>query len=483
MLSRLKKDERGIAAVVVAVVVIALMGAAMITIDAGNIWTTRRGIITGTDASVLDAAQMFNTGAFNACEATTSGSAAWNAANQHATDVLAQNHFRAEHDLTDPIQFDVDVLDASQCGIVGGYTPGKVTYEGRLEAQGFFSSIFGFGNTKPVSTSTAAWGYIQSIGEGLRPISVCEDYEQFQIYLDYWQALHDGDATNDAGARNTYNGYFGTEQGLAVDGSPGDVDPIDGVVPNSINTYGRWPFMSMGYPPGEADPPPDQKSNPNFGLPYTNPATDSRFSTVHRIVSPDPNSPCGHANGNRGWVDLRGADTSGAASADLLREWLYNGYPGEVSLSPVPDCGEGTDEEFCGSAPGDKNTLMEPLHTLTCPVATAPLDCQYIFPILVVDCVGRVDASGNCIQGPGTGGENAEYVQTAFLFVVLRGYGKVSNGSQPEGDVKGVLALDLEFVDAQTSGEVGGAPPPGAPIYQTGTQLCGADHADGHCPF
>lgn len=480
-LRRLHNEERGIAAVVVAIVMVALVGAAVITVDSGNVRSTRRGIITGTDASVLDAAMMFNTGVFNACEATTSGSGAWNSANQHATDVLHQNHPEGEHDLSDPLQFTVEVLDPNQC-VTGGYTPGKAYYEGRLEAEGFFSGIFGFGNTKPLSTSTAAWGYIQAIGEGLRPFSVCDQDVQFTDYLTYWNALHDGIPGNDAQATTDYDAKYGTDIGI-----PGDQDPSDGVVPNTMASYGKYPMKSMGYPPGEADPPPDQKSNPNFGKTYTNPAastTGSVFHPVVRVVTPDPLSGCGHSNGNRGWVDLRGADANGTAGTDALREWLYNGYPGEVSLTPH-DCGptEGSPDENCGAAPGDRNTLMEPLHELTCDAAIPALSCEYIFPILVVSCVGRIDSSGACVHDSSTGGENAEYVHTAFVFIVLRGYGRVANSAQPEGDAKGVLALDMEFVDVQTSGEVGGAPPPGAPIYQTGTQLCGADHADTHCPF
>lgn len=497
---RLRDDERGIAAVVVVIVVIALMGAAMLTLDAGNIWTTRRGIITGTDASVLDAAQMFNTGVFNACEATSSGSPSWTAANQHATDVLTQNHTRSEHDLTDPVQFAVEVLDPSQCA-TGGYTPGKVTYEGRLEAQGFFSQVFGFGNTKPYSTSTAIWGYIQSIGEGLRPFSVCQGDRQFTDYLTYWQALHDGDPSNDASATATYDALYGSDNGFIEGGFPADQDPSDGVTPNEMTVdgvtpaYGLYPMKSMGYPPGEADGGgPGQ--NPNFGKTYTSPSfstTGAVFHPVARVVTPDPTSSCGHANGNKGWVDLRGAGDSGTIGASELRAWLLNGYPGEVSLSPEPDCDPTEDgsPEACGSAPGDRARLMEALEELTCDVATPALSCEYVFPILVVDCIGRKDPStGACIQDSGTGGENAEYSHTAFIFIVLRGFGKIASSgdlsctkSDCTGDrKKGVLALDMEFVDVQTTGEVAGAPPVNSPIYQTGTQLCGADHAE-NCPF
>ena len=464
---RLRNEERGITTAVVAVCLVAFIGAAMLTIDAGAQWTTRRAIITGTDASVLDAAQMFNTGVYSPCDAS-----GINAANQHATDVLHQNQSGGIHDLADPSQFEVTLADPSVCGI-GGYTPGKVKYTGRLTAQSFFSKFFGFGDTLPIATSTAAWGYITSIGEGLRPMYVCDQSSNYQAYVAYWQALHDSDPYNDAAATAAYNSLWGSDQG-----SPGDVDPTDGSTPNSINAYGKFPWMSMGYPAGEAEAPPTQKANPNYGKSYISPAADSRFSVVHRVISPDPNSPCGTANGNRGWVDLRGENKNGAASADDLRDWILNGYSGDVSLSPH-DCNPNDSDtsEDCGSAPGDKNTLMEALQTITCDRNTPAKDCKYIFPILVVNCVGIMDSEGGtCTQASGSGGENAQYVHEAFLFVVLRGFGKIDSNVS-------TLAFDYEFVDVQTSGEVSGAPPAGAQTYQTGSQLCGVDRAENHCPF
>src|SRR5947207_15015554 len=50
-------DDRGVTAIVVAVCLVAMMAAAMLSIDAGNLWSNRRNIITGTDAAVLTAAK------------------------------------------------------------------------------------------------------------------------------------------------------------------------------------------------------------------------------------------------------------------------------------------------------------------------------------------------------------------------------------------------------------------------------------------
>src|SRR6266487_3449559 len=92
----LRKDERGITSVVVAVCLVALIGAAMLTIDAGNVWSTRREIITGTDAAALDAAQLFNSGFKTPCD-----SVQVDEAEQHATNVAQQNQSGAIHNPTD----------------------------------------------------------------------------------------------------------------------------------------------------------------------------------------------------------------------------------------------------------------------------------------------------------------------------------------------------------------------------------------------
>ena len=84
-------------------------------------------------------------------------------------------------------------------------------------------------------------------------------------------------------------------------------------------------------------------------------------------------------------------------------------------------------------------------------------------PILVVDEVTQA------------GGANAGYVQVAFLFVVMRGFSELKALSAAQ--------FDLEFLDLQTNGRVGGAPPSSEYPFQTGTQLCDADHVESHCPF
>ena len=51
LLQRINSDEKGISAVVLAVTLIGLFGAAVLSVDAGSLWTARRNIITASDAA------------------------------------------------------------------------------------------------------------------------------------------------------------------------------------------------------------------------------------------------------------------------------------------------------------------------------------------------------------------------------------------------------------------------------------------------
>src|SRR5439155_10008064 len=91
-------------------------------------------------------------------------------------------HSAAIHNSTDtPDGFQVTLSDPTLCN-TASYVPGKVRYDARLTAQGFFSKAFGFGDSSAISSSTAAWGYIVALGEGLRPIAICDQTLQYQLW-------------------------------------------------------------------------------------------------------------------------------------------------------------------------------------------------------------------------------------------------------------------------------------------------------------
>jgi hypothetical protein len=436
-MSRLRDDQRGATAVIVAVCLFALFGAMMLTVDAGNLWATRRQIITGTDASALHAAQFFNSGGGNPCNADDLV-----VAENGAADVMVQNHSRALHNPDDtPDGF--QVTTAQTCGL-SGYTPGKVRFDGRLYSQGFFGGAFGFSNQSAYSSSTAAWGYITAISDDLRPIPVCDKSEGYDIWTDYWNT-----GQSPAGLA-TYNGYFGRDEG--------NPDP------NLI----EFPASSSGYINGD---PNGAGRNPNAGLSYVTPdGVVGSHTTVHRVTMPD--AACGVESGNWLWVDFVDQE-GGSAPTSVLADWILHGYQGTVALDPH-DCNpsnENPTPEDCGAGPGVKSALEKSLHDITCAVTTPARSCPHVFPILVVSDV----------VAPTGGGDNVHYVQVAFLFVVIRGYGALSQDNQSNKNVQ----IDMEFLDVSTSGQVSGSPPTTTHPYQTGTQLCGADHdsMQDRCPF
>jgi hypothetical protein len=419
LMSRMR-DERGISSVVVAVSMIALVGAAMLSIDAGNLWSTRRTIITGTDAGALHAAQYFNSGLGNPCNSSDQATA-----ETGATTVMTNNHQGALHNPTDtPNGFQVTLADPSVC-LAGGYAAGKVRFDGRLPSQGFFGHALGIGDTSALSSSTAAWGYIVAIGEGLRPIALCDQTPNYYSFNQWW---------NGTLAEADYNLLWGS-------------DPA------------RYPSVSSGFPQGD-----ETDRNPNYGMTYRDPNVFSGYSVVHRITMPD--AACGAVSGSRVWIDFEDEE-HGTVGASALASWLRNGYKGTVALSPH-DCNPQNEQptEDCGSAPGNRATLEKALQDITCHYTIPTHQCDYVFPILVVD---RIFMNG----------ANTHYDQAGFLFVVLRGFGKMADNDESH-------SFDFEFVRVQTTGQIGAAPPDTSHATYTGTQLCGADHDNGgndRCPF
>src|SRR3954470_18013223 len=57
-----RDDEQGAVAVIVAILAVVLFAAAAYAVDAGNLWQTRRNMVTASDASALAAAHDFAVG-------------------------------------------------------------------------------------------------------------------------------------------------------------------------------------------------------------------------------------------------------------------------------------------------------------------------------------------------------------------------------------------------------------------------------------
>lgn len=171
-----KRDERGATAVIVAVSLTAVLGAAVLSIDSGSVWRTRRNLITDTDAAALAAARYLDAQGARACD-----SMAVSQARTEAGTVLAANDARTAME-----GFSVTPT-ASNCAAQSG----RVRVDGRLEAQLSFAGVFGVGSASAASTSVAQWGPLSG-ATGVRPVGLCDKNPHFSE----WSSHLSG---NDAG--------------------------------------------------------------------------------------------------------------------------------------------------------------------------------------------------------------------------------------------------------------------------------------------
>src|SRR5688500_14428222 len=135
--TRRARDERGMTAVTVSIVLLAFFAAATLSVDAGNLWQTRRSMVTATDAAALAEAQL---AAINNTSPYTS-----TCAGTYNT-VLEQNAGSNVYDRT--------------CTVYSnGDGTGYITVEARKPAETRFGGVIGVGDTAAVSSSSAMWGY------------------------------------------------------------------------------------------------------------------------------------------------------------------------------------------------------------------------------------------------------------------------------------------------------------------------------------
>lgn len=147
------RDERGIASLMVGVSAVAIFGSAAIAVDLGHLWSSRRHIITATDAGALAAASEYAlTG--NGC-ATASG-------------YVGDN---------DP---DATVLGCTP--YFSGATSGYVAVSAETPVDYAFAGVLGVPDRAVKSSTTASWG-LPSGMTGLRPFGLCQDDPNFQAWV------------------------------------------------------------------------------------------------------------------------------------------------------------------------------------------------------------------------------------------------------------------------------------------------------------
>lgn len=160
LLQRLHHDQDGASAVIVGLSLFVLLGASMIAIDVGNLWQTRRNVISGTDATALAVAAE----AASQPDPTTACSSSWTG--------LVEENAGAEAELTD-------------CEVVlNPLNPdtGYVVVDAQRPAAALLSRVFGFGDQDIVATSVASFAYADGV-RGLRPIGLCLHDPHVNAYL------------------------------------------------------------------------------------------------------------------------------------------------------------------------------------------------------------------------------------------------------------------------------------------------------------
>lgn len=168
------QDESGATLVVVAVSLFALFGITMLAVDGGSLFTTRRSLVTDTDASALAAARYLNNSPTDCLLASNPATETASASFGEAETVLQANDGR--NDLV-PDNFEVEPISGGDC------SAGKVRVASTITSQVFFSGLFGFDGFEVFSSSSAVFGHYNEM-KGLRPVGIC----RYDGHFAEWEA-------------------------------------------------------------------------------------------------------------------------------------------------------------------------------------------------------------------------------------------------------------------------------------------------------
>lgn len=181
---------------------------AAVAVDIGDVYATRRNLLTGTDASALAAAQEYAFGG-DGCDTIDD-------------DYLDRN---------------IDGATVVSCTVVAtGSSSGYVTVESVFTVEHFFAPIIGHPTSDVHATSAAYFGPPSSYS-GLRPLALCAESEGYQLWID------SGRSTNQV-FRIMYDKEQPTNCGDSVPGNWGVID-FDGGAPSNNDTR-DW--IRNGYP-------------------------------------------------------------------------------------------------------------------------------------------------------------------------------------------------------------------------------------------
>ena len=270
------RDERGVSAVVVAVSLVALFGAAVLSVDAGALFTARRNMVNATDSAAL-------TGAREAIGHTSGGAC--------PTDVETVVVARLVEQ--DPnAELVACTLNPSTDKV------GYITVDARRDVELRFGGILNLGTHGAFSSTSVRYGFPTGAA-GLRPIGICINNDHIQEWLNLKQILDDAFPENDAAALSSYN----LLKGILPPNTPGD---------------------------------PGLNPHPNYNGTFADAGVVHRifFNRANAQGS------CGDtaAEGNWGWLDYNCPPSCANPNTDL-REWVQFGYSGQVNIhEPTPLC-------------------------------------------------------------------------------------------------------------------------------------------------
>ncbi|HEX9697026.1 MAG TPA: hypothetical protein VGB64_12035 [Actinomycetota bacterium] len=155
-------DERGATAIVVALTLVMIMAAAMLTIDAGMLWTRRRTVTTASDAAALAEARAI---ALAGSPATVCGSS-W-------TTLIARNTGSEAEPLS--------------CAVVRGTVSGQGSVEVRTQLRSpiGFGRVLGLGDQQAFASSVARFDAVSVMLDHTRPMGICTQNDHLTEWFSY----------------------------------------------------------------------------------------------------------------------------------------------------------------------------------------------------------------------------------------------------------------------------------------------------------
>jgi len=356
------REERGISTAIAAISLIGLFGAALLSLDFGSMWSSRRNIITATDSTALDQARKAS---------------------------LTLNPTACSSNWTDYLYRNSKTIVASSINCtLHAFNPeaGYVTVEGRNNADTRFGGLFGLSSTQPYSLSAAQYGF--GSPQGLRPMSFCllNAHVMQWVWYQNWLRVQRGQAEDPNFGKldeTTYN----LQKGTLDAGHP----PVTHYPKQATDTVLFLPPID-----GRVDFPQADGSNGLSGVSYAS------YGVVHRMFFTKDDvyesGNCGASSGNWGWIDY---SRTGGGTKDL-NDWIINGYDGQAAKD---DCNANDStpppQPCSGDSGSSGGATQQELQTL--------VDSQAVFFIPIFTNVAN----------PGT---NADFTIWGFLPLVLRGF-------------------------------------------------------------